>query len=355
MSIVAEDIARILAEDLPWRQLSGAAVLITGANGFLPAYLVRTLLALNDSGRLAAPLRILALVRRPQRAKQSFGALLDRPDITLIEHDMGTPFTYDAPVDFIIHAASQASPKYYGADPVGTLAPNVIGTHSLLSLAHARNAKAFLMFSSSEVYGDVKAEDNPIREDQYGYLDPARVRACYSESKRMAETMCVAWAHQFGVPAKIVRPFHTYGPGVALDDGRIFADFVADILARRNLAVKSDGNAVRAFCYLADATAGFLRVLLKGETGVAYNVGNDRAISSIGDLARTLAAEFKERQLAVVFEPRQPDQAYISSMVSCNYPDISRMRALGWQPTIGIAEGFRRTVTSFEEKSCALS
>ena len=146
----------------------------------------------------------------------------------------------------------------------------------------------------------------PTRETEYGYLDPATVRACYGESKRMGETLCVAYHAQYGVPAKIVRPFHTYGPGMDLSDGRVFADFVADLVARRDLVMKSDGRAQRAFCYLADATVGFFTVLLRGEAGAAYNVGNPDAEVSILELARTLANLFPERGVRVVEAGRRP-------------------------------------------------
>ena len=159
----------------------------------------------------------------------------------LLVQDVCEPVALDEPIHFIVHAASQASPKYYGTDPVGTLSANVLGTYHLLNLAATHRVEAFLFFSSGEVYGQVAPERIPIRETDYGYLDPTDVRSCYGESKRMGETMCVAWAHQFGVPAKIVRPFHTYGPGMRLDDGRVFADFVADIVHDRDIVLKSDG------------------------------------------------------------------------------------------------------------------
>ena len=173
------------------------------------------------------------------------------------------------------------------------------------------------------------------------------MRACYAESKRVAETMCVAYAAQHGVGAKIVRPFHTYGPGMDLSDGRVFADFVADIVAHRNIAVQSDGLAMRPFCYLADATAGFLTVLLRGEAGVAYNVGNPDAEISIGSLADLLVSLFPERDLRVIREA-PPAGGYLQSAVARSTPDIDRIARLGWQPWTSLADGFRRTVESFE-------
>lgn len=352
-AIINDDLDRIIAADLPWDRLSGKTILVTGAAGVLPAYMVETLLRLNDRRRLAAPLTVLGMVRDLPRARARFAHHGERSDLVLVQHDVTQPFAWDGPLDVIVHAASQASPKYYSVDPVGTLAANTVGTHNLLQLARTRPLDAFLFFSSSEVYGQVGHDMIPTREDQFGLVDPATVRACYAESKRLGETMCVAWSHQHGVPTRIVRPFHTYGPGMRLDDGRVFADFVSDILASRDIIIKSDGLATRSFCYIADATAGFFTVLLKGETAVPYNVGNDRAEISIRGLAEALVDEFRERGVALIMDPEKRAATYVASQVPRNCPDIGRMRALGWEPGVGIAEGFRRTVTSFEQEDAA--
>ncbi len=345
--IIEEDLATITRFNLPWEEFEGKTVLIAGANGFLPAYLVETLLYLNETRR-GHPTQVIGLVRNSARARSRFAAYRDRSDLQFIEQDVAAPLTVERPIDYIVHAASQASPKYFGSDPIGTLSANVLGTHELLKLAQAKQVRGFLFFSSGEVYGQVPPEQIPISETAYGYLDPATVRACYAESKRMGETMCIAWAHQAGVPAKIVRPFHTYGPGMNLDDGRVFADFVANIVRRENIVLKSDGGTIRPFCYLADATTGFFTVLLKGESGQAYNIGNPAAETSIRDLAETLVALFPERHLRVISQLSQPDPVgYLPSPIARNCPDTTKVGQLGWQAVTSVPVGFRRTVQSF--------
>ena len=163
----------------------------------------------------------------------------------------------------------------------------------------------------------------------------------------MGETMCVAWAQQYGLHASVVRPFHTYGPGMALDDGRVFADFVADVVACRDIVLKSDGLAQRPFCYIADATEGFLTVLLKGETAQAYNVANPSTDISMRDLAHTVAGLFPERGVGVRFDVSPASNAYIKSPILRLCPSIEKMARLGWKPQIGVAEGFRRTILSY--------
>jgi nucleoside-diphosphate-sugar epimerase len=343
--IVKEDVARICAHELPWRAFSGKTVLVSGANGFLPAYMVETLLYLNETAGTGC--RVVGLVRNREKAEKRFSHVLGRSDFSLLVQDVCAPIEVDNKIDFIIHAASQASPKYYGIDPAGTLLANTLGTYNLLQLASKHVVEGFLFFSSGDVYGRVNQE-TPIKEADYGWLDPTDVRSCYGESKRLGETMCAAWKHQYGVPVKIVRIAHTYGPGLALNDGRVFADFVANIIRNEDIVLKSDGTARRPFLYLADATLAFFTVLLRGENGQAYNVANEAGDISVRELAELLVGLFPERKLAVKFVTGASQPGYIASKIQGGVPDTTKIRKLGWRPTTSLEEGFRRTVMSFE-------
>lgn len=342
--IIAEDIERIIdATDVDWSAFAGKRVLITGASGFLPAYMVETLLYLNHARNMGV--HITALVRNRDNFDKRFCHHLGNPNLSVLVQDVSTPIKLELQHHFIIHAASQASPKYYGIDPVGTLSANVLGTMQLLELARSHPVISFLYFSSGEVYGET--QHVPTREADYGYLDPTAVRSCYAESKRMGENMCVSWHTQYQVPAKIVRPFHTYGPGMKLDDGRVYADFVRDIIENRSIVVKSEGTASRAFCYLADATAGFFTVLLKGENAIPYNIGNSQAEISVMELAHLLVDLFPEKRLGVVREGLKTGKAYMQSPISRNCPEISLINSLGWTPKTSLPEGFKRTIESY--------
>ncbi len=343
--IVEQDLVDITAASLNWDAFAGATVLVTGAAGFLPAYMVETLLYLNRS-RLSEPVKVVALVRNAERAKERFAAHLGEPHFELLVQDVSAPSTTSQTFDFILHAASQASPIYYRTDPVGTLSANTLGTYHLLELARVHPVRGFLFFSSGEVYGIVPPGSGDIAEEIGGWLDPTDVRSCYGESKRMGETMCAAYAQQFAVPASIARPFHTYGPGMRLDDGRVFADFVRDILRGGPIVLNSDGSARRSFCYLADATLGFFTVLLKGMPGQAYNVANPGGECSIAELADRLAAVYASQGMKVDRRART-DASYMPSPILSTKPDIAKANALGWRPRYGVEEGFQRTVESY--------
>lgn len=330
---------------IPWENLRDKSVLITGAAGFLAAYMVETLLYLNETQQFNST--VIAVVRNKNSYNKRFQHYLDRQELVCIEQDVNSFIQLDRKVDYIIHAASLASPKHYTNDPVGTLSANTIGTSQLLELARLQPLKGFLYFSSAEVYGEPTRV--PTSESDYGYLDPLALRSCYSESKRMGENMCVSWHRQYAVPAKIVRPFHTYGPGMSLDDGRVYADFVADVLNDRDIILKSDGLARRSFCYLADATAAFWMVLLKGLDAQAYNIGNPSCEISIFDLANLVSKLYPDKNLTVKRVCRSASERYIPSRTSVSCPDIRLANNLGWYPYTSIENGFRKTIGSYQK------
>ncbi len=339
---VRGDIESVHASSVPWDLLEGKSVLISGAAGMLPAAIVDALMAARRGPR-KLDVKVIALVRSAEQAKLRFHHWLQDDGFSLLVQDVTQSLPHDLKPQLIVHAASPASPKFYRPDPVGTMLPNVVGTLNLLNLARQARTERFLFFSSAEVYGLFRDPPAAIDETSYGSLDPNDNRSCYAESKRMGEALCSAYALQYGVDATIVRPFHTYGPGLKLNDGRVFADFIRDVVTGQEITLKGDGKDQRSFCYLSDATEAFLHILLRGCPGQAYNIGNPSGSISIGDLAHLLARLFSKR-------PPQMGQASSSAggnapaMFAATCPDIAKVKAVGWSPTIGLAEGFRRTI-----------
>ena len=347
--VILDDLNLIINNKLvQWDLFKNRTVLIAGANGMLPAYMAFTLLHLNETRNYN--IKVIALVRNERKAKEKFENYLTDSHLILLVQDVCSKIEIPETIDYIIHAASQASPKYYGIDPLGTINANVLGTLNLLQLASEKKSSSFLYFSSGEVYGVIDSCET-VKEDKYGTIDPLNVRFCYAESKRMGENICISSNMQFGTHARIVRPFHCYGPGMLLDDGRVFADFTKNIVNNENILLRSDGKAVRAFCYITDAVVSFFLVLLYGKDGEAYNIGNPKEAVSVFELAHLLISIYPEKKLIVQTEIIENDMRTVKmkSPLSVSVPDISKLNNLGFYPIVSLKEGFKRTIDSFIE------
>ena len=340
-SVIAEDMATIQSHPDDWRHFAGKHVLIAGSTGFLSAYLVEFFAWLSEQWP-HEPVVIHALARHRDKLERRFPHLLGQPWFRPLIQDVCDPLPVQQPADFIVHGASAGSPKYYLRDPVGTARSNVLGAMNMLELARRTGARVLFM-SSGAVYGNGESKES-IAETALGVLDPLAPTACYGEGKRMAETLCADYGRQYGVSAVIARISHTYGPGIALDDGRSFADFLADALAGRDIVLNSDGLSSRPFCYIADVTAAFLILLLRGESGRAYNVGMDREMTIL-ELARLVARLSPYPGLQVRL-PEQSGSRHAEFRPSGHF-DLARMAQMGWRPTTEPETGFQRTLRYF--------
>ena len=338
--ILLQDFEQIYLSKIEWNRFRNSRILITGANGFLPAYMAEFFIFLNKKHK-DLNLKIIGLGRNKEKLVNRFYSYLNEDSLELIIQDVAKKIKYDKNVDFIIHAASLASPKYFIKDPLGTIDANILGTRNLLEFAKEKKIKSFLFFSSGEIYGNLSKNDF-IYENEYGYLNPLELRSCYSESKRMGENICIAFFKLFNLPIKIVRPFHTYGPGMSLSDGRVFADFVNSAVNSKKIIIESDGKALRSFCYLSDATAGFLKILIEGKSGEAYNLGNPDEEYSIYDLAKHIA---RISNSSVVLKNKIK---YSQNFIMKANPSIEKLNDLGWFPKVGIEEGFKKTIKSYK-------
>lgn len=326
---VAQDLEEIVSEDLPWGKLFGATIVVTGASGILPSYMVETLLHLNEV--LNANIKVLGLVRNMSKAHKRFAHYEGRNDLTLIKHDVSQPFTCAEDVHYVIHAAGQASPKFYGKDPVGTLEGHALGTDNFLKFAAEKNVNGFLYFSSCAIY------DN---------IDSMNLRSCYPLGKLVGENFCVAYNHQYGVPFEILRIAHTYGPQMPLNDGRVFADFVSNILRNEDISLNSDGSAERPMLYISDAVRAYFRIMLIGDGCGVYNVASEEYITVL-NLARLLVSLYPEKNLKVTFAKTMPE-GYLPAEKNLDARiDVSKLKHLGWQQKYSISEGFARTIESF--------
>lgn len=344
-TVFTEDAERVLSCDLPWKSLAGTSVLVTGASGMIPAMIVEVLVTLSQ--RLPGGLKVLGLVRNHAKGMERLGHLLPSGNFHLLVQDVCDPLPDEIKADYVIHAASTADPVSYCRAPVQTILPNIIGTNNLLEVCRRGSFKKFLFLSSGEIYGDLSKASGSIRENYMGAIDPLALRSCYAESKRAGENLCSASAMQYGIPAVIARIFHTYGPGMHLDDGRIFASIVADVLRRKSITLRGDGTASRSFCYLSDLVAGLFTILLKGKDGQAYNVGNEDEEYSIRDLATLVASQHE----GVGVKCQTSYDGEVPPAVNRAVPDTEALRSLGWHPTVTAEKGFRRTISTYKRKA----
>ena len=342
--IICEDVERIVGEDLPWEKLRGSTALVTGASGMVPSYVLYTLLGLNDSMDMG--IKVIALVRNEEKARRILGSVLERDDVELIAQDVSIPLEYDGDIDYIFHGGSAARPREHSAAPTATIRANLVGTFNLLDLAVNSHAKAFVLMSSSEVYGQVPAGTKSISETDYGYLDCLNPRSCYSEGKRAAETICASFKAQYGIDCKTPRFAHIYGPGLGLNDGRVQADFAANVFRGEDIVMNSDGSSMRSYTYVGDAVSGIFYILLKGSE-TAYNVADSDNTISIRQLAEAFLASRPEKNLKLVMNIDQSKKASYNPAAFIGL-DNSKLKALGWAPKVSVAEGTARMISNYE-------
>lgn len=343
---LARDVAEALeASEAVLGELAGARVLVTGATGLLGSLLVRLLLTADAEGDLG--LSVVAAGRSRERLAAAFEGLPGAERLQFAVGDVKEPLNMATSLDYLVHGASPTSSRYFVEHPVDTIETAFEGTRNALELARCTSVRGMVYLSSLEVYGDPRNGGRPLSEDEDGYLDPMSVRSSYSEGKRLAETLCAAYASEFAVPVKVARLSQTFGAGVRYDDGRVFAEFMRCALEGRPISLHSEGRTTRTYCYTADALAAILFILVRGRAGEAYNVANEDARASITEMAEVASRVLAEGHVPVRREvpDNYADLGYNPEMLVCL--DASKLRGLGWRPTVGLEEMFRRMAESF--------
>lgn len=342
--IIQEDINQILAWDLPWATFRDKTILVTGASGMLPSYVVYTLLGLND--RHKTNIKIIGLVRNEEKARKILAPILERSDFQLSTKDISKPLDFEGDLDYIFHGGSAARPNEHGVHPTGTMKSNILGTFNLLDLAISKKCDGFIFFSSSEVYGQIPDQIEPISETQYGSIDLLNPRSCYSEAKRACETICASYSKEYNIRCVLPRFAHIYGPGLSLDDGRVQTDFAANIIRNQNIIMNSDGSAVRAYTYVSDAITGLFFALLKGK-GMAYNIADVNRIISIRQLAEAFIAARPEKKLSLEFKIPENKMGFYNTTKYIGL-DNKKLSALGWEAIVDLQNGVDRMLSYYE-------
>lgn len=346
---IIEHDAQAISQDLAstLQALSGSTLLVTGGSGFLCSYLLETVAYLNDQV-FSTPCRLISIDNLRSGISERTAHLVDRPDFRFVNHDVSQPLNLGERVDYIVHGAGIASPTFYRRFPLETIDVNVSGTRHMLDLARKDNARSLLYMSTSEIYGDPDEAHIPTREDYRGNVSCTGPRACYDESKRLAETLCSNYYSLYQTPIKVMRPFNVYGPGQRLDDKRIIPDLISAALDRRPIELFSDGRATRAFCYVSDAIRAMWHVLLSDANGEIFNVGNDEREITIGDLAGVLREVAGPPALEIRHQISQ-DKHYLTDNPQRRCPDLTKLRdRFGWAPKVSLKQGLERTLQSYQ-------
>jgi UDP-glucuronate decarboxylase len=322
----------------------GKRVLVTGAAGFLGFNFLHFFSHLNETRFGANPVTVVASdnyrLGQPrwirELAATDSNIALKKIDITEL-----WPEEEESAFDFIIHGASIASPSFYRKYPLETLDSNVGGLRNMLELSRRQRSQGLLFFSSSEIYGDPPTHHIPTKETYRGNVACIGPRACYDESKRLGETLCYLYAQQHRVPAKIVRPFNNYGPGLRLADGRVLSDLCRNALEHQDIVLYSDGKATRTFCYSSDALTGYLLVLLNADPAEPFNIGSDSPEISMEDVAGLVSA--LSGSAGRIVRQQNEDVNYTTDSPKRRCPDIARARSLlGFTPNMPLEEGIQR-------------
>jgi UDP-glucuronate decarboxylase len=361
--LLEEDLEQICTDlTAEFGAMSGGRLLVTGGGGFLGYYLVQSVLHWNQTRAARGRIELAVYDNYARGVPEWLEALHARPHLELRRHDMIEPLPKDiGHFDYIVHAAGIASPMYYRAQPLKTIDANINGLRNLLDYAvgerkASRALRGFLFYSSSEIYGDPAASAIPTPETYRGNVSCTGPRACYDESKRFGETLCVVYAKQEGIPVRMARPFNNYGPGLKITDGRVIPDFATDIFAGRDIVMLSDGKPKRTFCYATDAITGYYKALVRGGDGEPYNIGIDRpeiSVAELADLAAKAAAELIGYRGKVVLG-KSSETDYLIDNPNRRCPVIDKARTdLGFDPKVSIKEGVYRSLIWYSHNQVA--
>lgn len=331
-----------------WEALKGKTVLVTGASGLIGSAVADVLVQLNINEK--AGITILAAGRSREGMEKRFGDRMAEGNIRYYPFDALkalAPEQYPDPLpDYLIHAAGNANPALYGSHPVQTMMTTILGTQSVLKMAAEKSGSRLVYVSSSEVYGR-KDTAEPFEENMFGTVDLLNPRSCYPVSRRAAETLCASAKAEYGIDFVVARPGHVYGPTMTAADNRASSQFPRDVAAGKDIVLKSSGSQIRSYCYILDCASAILTILLKGESGQAYNISNKDSIVTIRQMAEVFAEAAGRK---VLFDlPTEQERAVFNPMDNSSLK-AERLEALGWKGLFDMETGARRTLACLTDE-----
>lgn len=343
--VFLEDMQNLCKLDyIPWEQLRGKNILVTGATGLIGQTLVSGLLYAGEHRHL--DLTVTALVRSRQKAVDMFKAQLEEGlPLKLLEGSVENLPEVKAPVDYIVHGASPTASKWFVEHPVETIQTAVVGTMNMLELARKKRVKGFVYLSSMEVYG-FPEKGTHVTEENVSGLATTIPRNSYPISKQLCECLCCSYAAEYAIPAKVVRLTQTFGPGVSYADARIFAEFARCVIEHKDIVLKTKGETERSYLYTADAVSAILTIMLKGQAGAVYNAANESTYCSISQMAEQVS---KIGAVDVRYQTQDVQALGYAPTLYMNL-DVSKLKSLGWMPKTGLEQMYKRMIEDMQEK-----
>lgn len=325
--------------------LDNRRILISGATGLIGKYLVRFLAQYGNC-------TVLVIVRDLSKAHALWDDLGDK--VQYIHSDVACLEPDNMSVDYIIHGASNTSSKSFSSEPVEIIYTAVEGTRRMLEFARKNPVKGFLFLSTMEVYG-TPATDDFIHEQYGSNLDTMSARSSYPESKRLGENLCAAYCSEYQVPVNVLRLTQTFGPGVAYDDPRVFAEFARCVIEGKNIILHTKGDTKRSYLYLADACTAILKILTDGAVGEAYNGANEDTYCSIKEMAEVVASLRRDGAVKVLIEPEKTSQEKFGYAPTLKMNlDSAKLRGLGWKPEIPLLQMYERMIEAMGKEKIIL-
>lgn len=340
-------LARFIGETQLLQRLDGKTILLTGATGMIGSFLVDVLMTRNRQLPAARQTTVIALARSRHTAEQRFAAWRDSERLRFLACDV----TQELPVlplqpDYYIHAASTTHPVAYAREPVNTVLSNVFGINNLLSYMARQGHGRLLLLSSVEIYGNNRGDTEYFTEDYCGYINCNTLRAGYQEAKRVSESLCQAYMREHGADVVIIRLSRIYGPTMRLEDSKAAAQFILNGVRGEDIVLKSEGTQFFSYAHVYDAVSGLLHVLLRGEGGQAYNLGDPDSDILLRDLAK-LVADHTGKQ--VIFDlPDSVEKAGFSTATKALMCG-NKLRSIGWKPHYSVKDGIAETIDILRE------
>ena len=337
--IIDEDLIQIIEENNGLKKLYGQTVMVTGASGLIGSYFLNTLIKLNED--YDANIQVIPLIRNLKKLPDE---IINKSYIIPLVQDIINPINYEGDVDYIIHAASPASPPLMREKPVETNLANTVGTANTLTFAKEHNTKKFLFISSREVYGQNISNQKYFKEEDIGIINQLISRNSYAESKKAAENMCLGFKEEYGLDTKIVRLGQTFGPGMNINGGMVHTEFLKMLLNNEDIVLLSDGSSLRTYTYISDAISAMFKIILESED-IVYNAVNNKNEVSIKELAEILINLYPEKESKLVFNIEEEKEGYdYKTFKFCLISSEKIMNELKWNPKYSIEEGFERTI-----------